>query len=147
MQTQTFKDVDFMSAKEKELTLKDWKAFLQNGLKWEYFSRRLYEHLHIHCGFIAHYDRQGFHCEYFNSRVDAGIFFNRLFKDNSYYFHLSDYADLNNAMKEVYQLYKDSIVKDTHKEVVSKIALLEECVKRAKNDYEYAKKVLQELHL
>ena len=142
---QTFTDVQFMSAKDKELTLKDWEKFLRNGLKWEQFSNRLYEHLHLHCGFIAHYNREGFHCEYFNSGVDSERFFNWLFSPTNH--GMVDYNDLKSAMKEVYQNFKYSIAEDTNAEVTSKIALLEVCVKRAKDDYEYAKKFLSELHL
>ncbi len=59
------KDVEFMTAKEKELVLKQWERFLKNGLKWEDFTDRLYKHLTLHCSFIAHYSREGFFNTYF----------------------------------------------------------------------------------
>ena len=62
-----FRDVRFMSARDKELVLKAWVRFLRNGLRFEDFSRRLYEHLHLHCSFIAHYDRVGFYRTYFEN--------------------------------------------------------------------------------
>ena len=49
-----FRDAEFMSARDKELVLKAWLRFLKNGLRFEDFSKRLYEHLHLHCSFIAH---------------------------------------------------------------------------------------------
>jgi len=67
MQTYAFHDTEFMSAREKELVLKAWVRFLKHGLRSEDFSRRLYDYLHLHCGFIAHYNRRGFYDEYFES--------------------------------------------------------------------------------
>ena len=51
-----FRDVRFLSAREKELVLKAWVRFLKRGLCWEDFTKRLYEHLHLHCSFVAHYN-------------------------------------------------------------------------------------------
>ena len=48
-----FTDARFMTARQKDLVLKDWQRFLRRGLRREDFSKRLYEHLHLHCGFIA----------------------------------------------------------------------------------------------
>lgn len=55
-----FTDVEFMAAKEKELVLKKWITFLKHGLKSQHFTKRLYEHLHLHRGYIAHYSRGNF---------------------------------------------------------------------------------------
>ena len=62
-----FQDVEFMTAKEKELVLKQWITFLKYGCRWEHFTDRLYQHLIMHCAFIAHYNRHGFYDEYFTS--------------------------------------------------------------------------------
>ena len=70
-----FTDAKFMSAEDKALVLRDWERFLQHGLKRQYFSRRLYEHLHLHCGFIAHYDPSYFHFVYFEAGQDIERFF------------------------------------------------------------------------
>jgi hypothetical protein len=40
-----FRDTEFMTAREKELVLRAWVRFLEQGLRFEDFSRRLYEHL------------------------------------------------------------------------------------------------------
>ena len=140
-----FKSVRFMSAKNKALVAKQWETFLKYGLKWEHFTDKLYEHLHLHCGFIAHYNRQGFHCEYFNSAVDTERFFKSLF--SPYNFNGPEYTDLLSVMQEIYGKYEDQIKRDTNNEIKSKIALLETSVKRAKEDYEFAKKLLSELNL
>jgi hypothetical protein len=49
-----------MSAAEKEKVLKAFKRFVKSGFAWTSFSKALYEHLYLHCGFIAHYNRDGF---------------------------------------------------------------------------------------
>jgi len=66
-----FRDTEFMSAREKQLVLKAWVRFLRKGLRFEDFSRRLYEYLHLHCQFIAHYDRAGFYRTYFDNGEDT----------------------------------------------------------------------------
>ena len=71
MRKYEFSDAEFMSAREKELVLKAWVGFLRNGLRWEGFTRRLYEHLHLHCQFIAHYNRAGFYQTYFERGEDT----------------------------------------------------------------------------
>ena len=78
MTTYSFTDSEFMSAKEKELVLKQWRTFLKalvacdlsakTGADYGYFptqlnkpfTDRLYKFLSGHCGFIAHYNRRGF---------------------------------------------------------------------------------------
>ena len=77
-----FKDTQFMTAQEKELVLKRFKQFIKAILTvgidtpesferiYKHFSDRLYKHLHLHCGYIAHYDRHGFYTTYFNGDVD-----------------------------------------------------------------------------
>lgn len=80
MQTHTFRDSPFMSACDKELVLKAWVRFLKHGLRWEDFIDRLYNHLHLHCSFIAHYNRRGFYDEYFESGEDTVRFLSQFDK-------------------------------------------------------------------
>ena len=75
-----FRDAEFMGAREKELVLKAWVRFLRHGLRLEDFSRRLYEHLHLHCQFIAHYDRTGFYQTYFANGEDTVRFLSQFDK-------------------------------------------------------------------
>ena len=75
-----FRDAEFMSAREKELVRKAWVRFLKHGLRFEDFSRRLYEHLHLHCQFIAHYDRAGFYRTYFENGEDTVRFLSQFDK-------------------------------------------------------------------
>jgi hypothetical protein len=101
-----FCDGQFMSAREKALVLKAWLRFLQNGLRFEDFTKRLYEHLHLHCSFIAHYNRAGFYAEYFEHGEDTAQFLSQFdargeCRSVEYGWTLwlqGDYADLNQAM-------------------------------------------------
>lgn len=80
MQTYAFRDSQFMSAREKELVLKAWVRFLRHGLRWQDFGRRLYEHLHLHCSFIAHYNRRGFYDTYFEAGETTARFLSQFDK-------------------------------------------------------------------
>lgn len=88
--------------------LKAWVRFLQRGLRFEDFTRRLYEHLHLHCGFIAHYDRAGFYAAYFERGEDTTRFLSqfdrrgecRSVEYGGAWWLQGEYADLNPAMVE-----------------------------------------------
>ena len=103
-----FRDAEFMSARDKELVLKAWLRFLKNGLRFEDFTKRLYEHLHLHCSFIAHYNRAGFYAGYFERGEDTARFLSQFdkrgeFRSVEYRWTLwldGEYADLNRAMIE-----------------------------------------------
>ena len=58
-------DVELMTAREKEMVLTNWETFPKHGLKQQLFTKWLYEHLHLHCGFIAHYNLETFYSTYF----------------------------------------------------------------------------------
>ena len=111
-------DTKFMSAAEKEQALKQWERFLKGGLKWEQFSKALYNHLIQHCSFIAHYDRAGFYATYFESGDDIAAFLgqfdertaglNGIPRSVEYgmdYWATGDYADINMAMIETATKY------------------------------------------
>lgn len=56
-----------MSASEKQDVLKKWVAFLSNHFKPTTFNKKLYQHLSLHCGYIAHYNQNGFYGNYFKT--------------------------------------------------------------------------------
>ena len=105
-----FKDVEFMSAKDKELVLKQWLTFLKYGCRYEHFTRRLYDHLTLHCSFIAHFDRRGFYNTYFTSVDGRRKFFSQfdllhgggvsVEYGGVMWRKEGDYADINTAMCE-----------------------------------------------
>ena len=140
-----FTDVEFMTAKEKEQVLKNWKRFLTNGLKKEHFTKRLYNHLHLHCGFIAHYNIHGFYDEYFLSGQATERFFKHLI--NYRIIYEGDYGDLNKAMLEVYYQHKDKIIAQTNKDIADKLNILEASILKAKQDPAFARDFLSRLNL
>lgn len=138
-----FKDAEFMTAKEKELVLKNWNTFLKHGLQKNHFTKRLYEHLHLHCGFIANFSIHGFYSTYFEAGQDT----QRFFKYFCNHTGLADYADLHAAMRKVYTQYQVTIDKQAERDVTNRLELVEACVKRAKNDREFAKEFLGKVRI
>jgi len=98
-----FKDAQFMTTKEKELTLKSWIRFLKAYIEdtgetytdthgnnysvvFKSFTDRLYKHLSGNCSFIAHYDRYQFFLTYFDrsdrdSEYNPVLFFEQFDRD------------------------------------------------------------------
>ncbi len=69
-----FRDVQFMSAAQKITVLRAWIRFLKRGLRFDQFTKALYDHLIQHCSFIAHYDRAGFYSHYFEFGDSTAFF-------------------------------------------------------------------------
>jgi len=138
-----FTDAEFMTAKEKVLVLKSWTTFLKYGLQKKHFSKRLYEHLHLHSGFIANFSLHGFYSTYFEAGQDVLRFFDCFCNHTA----IADYADLNTAMREVYSKYQDTINKQAEDNITDRLNQLEACVKRAKNDWQFAKKFLGKIRI
>lgn len=109
-----FTDAEFMSAKEKEMVLKQWKTFIKALLSCDFnaltgadygyyptsldkpFTDRLYKHLSLHCGFIAHYNRRGFiHARFGNKEV-----LQETIEQLRGAFVMVDYRDIHQAMLE-----------------------------------------------
>jgi len=106
-----FKDVEFMSKDDKYKVAKLFKRFVQSGFKPEQFKKRVYEHLHLHCGFIAHYNINGFYHEYFNgSKEDLKRFVEHFLnleavmpedKYNGYNVGFAPYSDINKVLADI----------------------------------------------
>ncbi len=143
-----FTDAEFMTARKKELVLRNWQRLLQHGLKRDHFTKRLYEHLHLHCGFIAHYNIHGFYDEYFQSGADTERFFDSFCSYTAQNFGAcADYDDLNRAMRNVYECHRVSITQQVEQDVNRRIAVLEASVQRAKEDRGFAKQFLGKMNL
>ncbi len=63
--TSHFTDAQYMTAPQKRRVLGDWVRFFAGGMELKRFTKRLYEHLTLHCSFIAHFNKQGFYQTYF----------------------------------------------------------------------------------
>ena len=113
-----FRDSAFLTAREKQLVLRAWVRFLKGGLRFAHFTRRLYDHLHLHCSFIAHYDRAGFYAEYFERGEDTARFLRQFdsrgdcqsVEYGATWWLNGDYADLNQAMVEEASKYIPALV-------------------------------------
>ena len=115
-----FKDVRFLSAREKAQVLKQWETFLKYGCKKEHFTKLLYNHLTTHCSFIAHYDLHGFYATYFEEGEDTVRFLSQF--DNSQGIPRSveygmtgwitndEYYDINIAMCQIAVRYIPTLV-------------------------------------
>ncbi len=143
-----FTDVEFMTAKEKELVLKNWETFLKQGLKKEHFTKRLYEYLHLHCGYIACYNQSGFYSAYFKAGQDIERFFEHFctYITGNYGANVG-YDDLNAAMRQVYEKYKNAIKKKAETDIAESLNLLEACVKRSRKDEKFARQFLSKVRI
>ena len=65
MDTSHFTDAQYMTAQQKRRVLGDWVRFFAGGMEIKRFTKGLYEHLTLHCAYIAHYSRAGFFQTYF----------------------------------------------------------------------------------
>ena len=120
-----FRDAKFMTAKEKERVLKAWERFLKGGCKFEQFTKALYQHLTLHCSFIAHYNRHGFYNYYFSNAHVKKIFLSQFDPNGSknsveygwnYWLTDSDFEDLNTAMVEIAGKYIPDLVENLNTE-------------------------------
>jgi len=95
--------VEFMDAAQKKKVLKQWEQFVKSGFRRNMFTRGVYEHLHLHCGFIAHYNIDGFYCEYWEAAL-VGAFhgFDSFILQFSVW---GDYTDINSNMLHVLHSY------------------------------------------
>ena len=106
-----FKDVQFLTAFEKYQIAKHFNRFVKNGFQRKDFNKRVYEHLHLHCSFIAHYSIDGFYETYFNgSKLDLKRFsshfidFDSLPNEDKYNngtLNYEPYRDINKVMADI----------------------------------------------
>ena len=114
-------DSKFMSAAEKRKVLKQWELFLASGCSKEKFTKSLYNHLIMHCSFIAHYDIHGFYATYFEEGDDTVLFLSQ-FDDSqgmpksieigmTYWLTGDEYYDINCEMVRIAGKYIPLLVK------------------------------------
>ena len=110
-------DTKFMTGKEKEKVLKQWTTFVKNKFQFKHFTGPLYQHLIMHNNFIAHYNRYGFYDEYFKEPEQTIRFMKQFdrregaisveYGTSHWLTNNKDYEDLNTAMCEVMELYRE----------------------------------------
>ena len=101
-----FRDVRLMSAAQKTTVLRAWIRFLKCGLRFDQFTKALYDHLIQHCSFIAHYNRAGFYNHYFEAGDSTAFFLSQFdsrgrclsVEYGGRHWLSGDYEDLNRAM-------------------------------------------------
>jgi len=112
------KSTEFMSGEEKEAVLKDWQSFIRSDFNERCFTKKLYDHLHLHCSFIAHFNLHGFYATYFEDPEHTIKFLQQFDKDygyksveyrSTYWFTSEDHHDLNSEMAESLEPYKEKI--------------------------------------
>ena len=114
-------DSEFMPAAVKMRVLKQWEVFLRSGCSREKFTKQLYNHLIMHCSFIAHYDINGFYATYFESGDDTVRFLSQ-FDDSkgmprsveygmTYWLTDEEYYDINCEMVHIAGKYIPVLVK------------------------------------
>ncbi|HQP52288.1 MAG TPA: hypothetical protein PLA06_08945 [Syntrophorhabdaceae bacterium] len=118
-----FTDVQYMTAAEKANVLNKWRVFVNSSYKKENFTKSIYEHLCLHCGFIAHYNKSGFYSTYWYDPDPEGATPAR-FVDVEEFLHphfnyYSEYKDLNTAMLFVLKEYLEKKQKEIEAEVMS----------------------------
>lgn len=108
-----FTDVKFMTAVEKARVAKMWDRFLASNMAQSKFTKALYEHLHLHCNHIAHFDRGGFYHEQL-STPDRRLAFMRQWANDFQGGRFgwgagSDYNDLHDVMWDALCKHADRI--------------------------------------
>lgn len=96
----SFADTQFTTAEQKKKALESFLRVLETR-DLEKMDKNLYNHLHLHCGFIAHYDIHGFRAEY--SGQEFRRFVQHFDQNNPNFFGWlmgldAEYGDINRAM-------------------------------------------------
>ena len=122
MKEYSFSSADFMTKEEKDKVLKDWKSFIRSNFSYEVFTKRIYEHLTLHCMFTAHYSKYGFYSTYFVDPEDTLKFLRQFdkdfeFKSIEYGMNIwikGNYEDINLAMCQRLEKCKKELYERLH---------------------------------
>ena len=88
-----------------------------------HMTKELYEFLHLYCGFIAHYDTNGFKSVYSTPKEFADVFIRHFDSDHRYFngiypYHEEPYwdtgftkAEIKKEFRRIVDMYKESITK------------------------------------
>lgn len=110
--------LDKFEIKTKTKVDNDLKRLVQS--KPDDFTNNLYKYLSLHCEFIAHFDRAGFHATYFTNPEMTVKFVNQFnpkgngmsveYRSDSWL--KGEHADINEAMRTIMSKYALHIVKN-----------------------------------
>lgn len=112
-QLSDFRDERYMSAQQKYKAYKKFKSVIEKR-DINLMDKNLYEHLHLHCGYIAHYDINGFKATYSEPKDFLEFCENFLIlnTDRISWRSMEEYADVQRAMIEVLEQHIDQIRKE-----------------------------------
>jgi hypothetical protein len=124
-------DSKFMTAEQKKKVLRQWNRFIEGGFSSHLFTAAIYQHLNLHCGFIAHYNRLGFYSTYWNDdliafarqtdmilRPVAGVFVNwEQFLRSFQCWH--EWAGMGATMLHALKFHLTSTLKELEDEVIA----------------------------
>ena len=104
--------------------IKNFKEIIENKDIGR-MHKELYEFLHLHCGFIAHYDINGFKATYKNPRDFAEVFIRHFDREHPYYSgiyrcHEEPYNDTGFTKAQIKTEFERIV--DRHKEEISRWA-------------------------
>jgi hypothetical protein len=103
----SFESVEFMTDLEKKKVYINFVKLLNNHFKRTLFKKNLYEHFHCHCGFIAHYNINGFYGEYFETAANYHFNVNSYSNPaNEYAGNLNKISTLSHA-EQFYAIYEE----------------------------------------
>lgn len=98
-----YPDTKFMTGAEQERAFKTFKRVIDKRDS-QLIDKNLYNHLHVHCGFIAHYNIHGFRTTYSGTRGFREFIkhFDLNNPEMAYWHHWlrGDYEQLNRDMAE-----------------------------------------------
>lgn len=126
------KSTEFMTKEEKEKVIKQFSKFVESGFNEVLFTKPIYQHLHLHCGFIAHYNQLGFYEARF-SDLDSVEMTIRQIMQSSYACH-ADYRDINNELANIVNESYSTIISKFKAQEVSKMELERERIDKRIQD-------------
>ena len=124
--------------------IKNFKEVIENK-NIDRMNNKLYEFLHLHCGFIAHFDINGFKATYKSPRDFAEVFIRHFDQEHRYYSgiyrcHEEAYKDTGLTKAQIKGEFERIV--DLHKEEISRWAREEQRTERyvlylkLKNEFE-----------
>lgn len=107
-----FTSTKFMTSDEKSRILRAFTNFIKSGFEEKKFTKAVYDHLHLNCGFIAHYNKEGFYRSRFCGLENITETMNTLINGKH---GGPDYVDINSAIARIAEIYYEHIMVEYRK--------------------------------